>query len=107
MEAFARDMRERFIQRIALHLRNNFRQAVAEYTDRELIGMVGRGVLKARTYRITLQADVVRFVEYLFLYHPEFDERPAWKWAESILRSDQLTGTEKMDKIDAADQFLR
>lgn len=107
MEVLAREIRRRFEQQVLLHLRKSLPDSVARFTDGELLHLIEAAVSKAHGYNITLQPDVVRFIEYVFLYDPEFDALPAWDWAVRILNSAQLSGTQKMDRMDATDQFLR
>jgi hypothetical protein len=84
----------------------NLRDAVAKHSDREPIHIVERGVLKAGIYRITLQADIVRFVEFVPL--PSRLRPPAGLgMGRTDLALRPANRNSKMDRINAADQFLR
>jgi hypothetical protein len=107
MQAFARAVQEQFERKVLAHLRANFSSSVAGYSDQDMLRIISSAVGKAQRYGISLQSDVVRFIEYLFLWDVEFDSASEWEWAAQILQSQHLTGTEKMNRIDAVDQFTR
>jgi len=60
------------------------------------------GVKRAQQYGILSEYDVTRFIEYEFKYGEGFEALP---WAAPVLGASNLTGDEKMDRLDAIRVF--
>jgi hypothetical protein len=82
-------------------LRNGNYPEVDELSDAQVLEVIRSGIVGARRYGVELCYDVTRFVEYMIQYGPDFDSDAETAWAGAILRLPDLSGTEKMDRIDA------
>lgn len=88
------------------HLRRNFNGHVSGLSYHQLRELICEGIRKAARHGVQLESDVSRFIEYMILYARDFDTSPQSNWAARILRSAELTGTQKMDRIDDCDPFI-
>jgi hypothetical protein len=50
---------------------------------------------------------VARYIEYMMIYGLSFDSDQRLDWAGKILKTEEISGSEKLDRIDGHDQFLR
>lgn len=91
--------------RMVIHLRTNFSEHTKSLSVAELQTTVHLGVGNATSYRITAEDDVRRYLEYVAMYGVDFDTNPLCAWASAILWTPELSGTEKMDRIDEYDLF--
>ena len=105
MEALGRQSLQQFEAALLEHLRTRFPTQTDGRLDPELRTMIHDGIDRATVYGITLENDVRRYVEWMVLYGPDFDRNPETAWAGDILRTDDLDGTEKIDRIEEAELF--
>jgi hypothetical protein len=94
-----------FESRMVIHLRANFSEQTKSLSAAELQTTVHLGVGTASSYLVTTEDDVRRYLEYVAMYGVDFDTNPLCAWAYEILRTPELNGAEKMDRIDAYDLF--
>lgn len=99
--------REQFVQEMVNHWRTNFRQRVGGASDAELRARVVQGMQRGESYGVLTRYDLRRYLEYVITYGDDFDGNPRTAWAGSILAADGLSGTEKMDQIDAHETFVQ
>lgn len=100
MDAFRESTMDAFEKRAAARLRSRFPARLAETTEDQLRETIRLGVERAKEYEITAESDVLRYLEYMVEYRPDFDEHDETLWAKRILRDRDLTGTQKMDRLD-------
>jgi hypothetical protein len=105
MDVLAQQSLDQFQAAMLRHLRARFPAQTAGRLDPELRAMVHEGIGRAAVYGITLETDVKRYLEWMVVHGPQFDRDPKTAWAGEILRSDDLNGTEKVDRIDEAELF--
>ncbi|HEX5747841.1 MAG TPA: hypothetical protein VFZ09_16475 [Archangium sp.] len=106
MREMGKALQQRFELGAVDYLRTNFADWSELKPDAELFNLIRLAINRARTYGITIEADVLRYLDYMVIYSQEFDTEPATSWAGEILRAQELSGTEKMDRIDAYDEFV-
>jgi hypothetical protein len=94
-----------FENRMVAHLRTTFQKQTHDLSEAELRVRIRTGVHHAAHYNITIEDDVRRYLEYVTMYGPDFDANPQTAWAGEILRTQNLNGGEKMDRIDEYDLF--
>jgi hypothetical protein len=94
-----------FAQRMAVHLRTNFSRQTADFPELELRVRIHNGITQAAQYNVTLEDDVRRYLEYTVMYGSDFDTNPRSAWAGAILNTPDMSGGEKMDRIDTYDLF--
>lgn len=91
-----------FENRMVVHLHTNFSGQIKE---NELRTMVQIGIGRAEKYSIIMEDDIRQYLEYMVIYFPDFDTNPKTAWAGEVLRDKNLSGTEKMSKIDNISLF--
>ena len=106
MNAFGEMMRTRFEGEMVEYLRENFPAQTRDLTDTQCRALVRHAVTKSSLYGIELEDDIARYLDYVVLYGRDFDTDPAFAWTARILQAEGINGTQKMDRIDAYDQFV-
>ncbi len=101
IEVFARDQREAFVQRMVVHLRDDFRRErqARGIRDADLELFVQRGMEKAAKYRVMYEDDVQLYLECMCMLGPDFDCDPQFPWAEEVLKTTYYDGETKMDEL--------
>ena len=81
--------RTSFERRAADHLMQSFPEKcdriITAAAGLTLVGLVREGITKAKSYGLSREADVTRFLEVLVLTWPDLEEHPAASWAKAIL----------------------
>lgn len=98
MQIFGEAMQRGFELRMLTYLRANFPSA-SENSDEEILRIIRQGIDDASRYDIVTEADVQRYIKYMFIYGPDFDANPETARMGEILRTD-VGGSKKMDRID-------
>jgi hypothetical protein len=101
LQALSATVEQSFISRTVQHLRDSFPSEIEAHGLRgqALEALVQRGAAEAATFGITLEDDVRLYLECTLLLSPRFSSDPQLPWATEILRSEELSGTAKMDMI--------
>lgn len=94
-EEFSRYMGDQFVDELMKYLLRKFPQK----TEGELSLLIQGGIGTAQKYGITLEADVVRFLECMLTYGPRFDTDADTAWAGEILNNPELLGREKAKRL--------
>lgn len=105
METFENVAMRAFEDRMLAHLRENHPDKIQDMNDEQLLGLIRQGIRRAETHEVVIEWDVCRYLELVVLYGLEFDESPETTWAGEILRSKELDGTGKMDRIGHYETF--
>ena len=103
MDVFRDYMREQFVTRMVLHMRDTFPDRTEEVEDRRLRKVAHLGLKKAQRYGIGLEDDIRRLIEFLVIYGPRMDVKDTTAWMGDILRRSDIDGSTKMDLIDDAE----
>lgn len=88
---------ELYVNRMVKELAARFEGQCAELDGSAIRSRVVSGIDQGREYSIRDKLDITRFLEYTFELGDDFINT---NWASSVLEDDDLTGTEKMDRID-------
>ena len=83
--------RERFVARMASHVRLYFASAVESLDDQALHGLVERTASRARDYGLASEQDVCRFLNLCAVYGWDFDEQPDNRWMRELLTDAAVT----------------
>jgi len=89
-EALVRASLERFVDVVAVHLRQHFPlecRAMGEPLVRE---KVRQGIASASRHDVRIQQDVCRYVVLAFVLGDGFDADPKLPWAGEILRDESI-----------------
>lgn len=100
LEAFKHKRTQRFDTEMIKWLREHV-PTLATTSSAELAQLVRQGRTRARRLGIYEADDVRRFLLYLGHHGPGFGETDETAWAAEILRDGNLTGTEKLEALDA------
>lgn len=100
MKALSEYMVEQFVDAALLHLRTTFPEQIKDVTDDGLRDTIYTGIDNAREYNITIEEDVLRYLELMTTYGADFDTNPETSWAEEILNKEDARGAEKIKLID-------
>lgn len=88
-----------FVDKLLPRLRRAFPQETIDRDDQDLARTVHQAVLKAATYGVLFETDVVRFVACFIHLGPSFDRDSLRPWAGAILSDERIDGKEKMDRM--------
>jgi hypothetical protein len=98
--AFEEAALQGYLRRAKLHVRRAYPELVfgvaPEQVDRMLRGLVD----EARTFGLTREDTVDRFIAYRCELGERFHEAPPWAWIGAILRDGARSEREKVDDID-------
>jgi glucose-6-phosphate 1-dehydrogenase len=100
IEAFDESMLRSFKNRMLLHLRTACPEESLNMSDEELRTLIQGGIDKAESYQIFEDNDMRRFLEYMLILSPDFDQDSSFPEIQEILNHEEMDGTEKMDEID-------
>ncbi len=105
MFALSQSMLVRFEGEMFEHLRSVFRSTVARLSDLELHQFIQNSIRLAESQAIIYKTDIRRFLEFLATNGLDIHRNQKLAWAREILADSTLTGTEKIDRIDACELF--
>jgi len=100
MDVLSDYMVEQFVNEALLHLRRSFPDQIKDVPDAGLRSMIYTGIKNAGEYNITIEEDVLRYLEFMITYGADFDINPDTSWAGEILNQEDARGTEKIQLID-------
>jgi len=100
MDVLSEYMVEQFVNEALLHLRTSFPEQIKDVPDTDLRSMIYTGINNAGEYNITIEEDVLRYLEFMITYGADFDINPDTSWADEILNKEDARGTEKIQLID-------
>jgi hypothetical protein len=106
MEVFRRYVLQQFEDRMVTHLRTACHERLNDMPEAELRTMIQYGIAKADGYGVKAEDDVQRYLELMVVYGSDFDTNPQTSWAGDILRTANLAGSVKIDRMDKYDLFL-
>lgn len=99
MEAFTEARVARFEQYMYDHLRKWMPGPCAELGEKGVRRRIHDGIDRAAHYDVFGQRDLARFIDLMFLFGPRFDRDSRHPWAGEILADEDLTPTEKVDRL--------
>ena len=103
MRALSDAMQHRFESSMLRYFRSAYARRLAHVSDTDLSALVRRGIEESGRYGVVTTTDVARYIGTWSSIGPDFDR--SQPWASEVLRSTQMTGTQKMDRIDDYDLF--
>ena len=101
MDSLRGALLDRFVGEMAIHLTRQF-PACAKLEAADFRQRIRAGIEQAEKHGVQAEYDVRRFLELLVEHEWELG---ASRFAVEILEAEDLDGTEKMDRIDAARTF--
>jgi len=100
IEALDESMLRSFRNQMVSHLRKACPEETSNMSEEELGSLIQGGIVKAESYEIFEDDDVRRFLEYMLILNPDFDQDSDFPEIQEILNDEEMDGTEKMDEID-------
>lgn len=90
-----------FLKRTANHLLDNFSAELARHAlpSGQVEDFVQRGVEEAKSFGVEREEDVRLYVECMLVIHPRFASSQDTPWYGEILRREELSGTDKMNRV--------
>jgi len=82
MQAFVRERRRSFEDRVLEHLRDRFPERCRQMTERELRELIQYGIDAADRYAIRIEHDVSVYIEQMLRFGRDLDRLP---WAAKVL----------------------
>lgn len=94
----------KFQDEVIDHLQQSFGSTMEtlKLDDFRLRSIIDGAIEQAGKYGIVSRYEVTRFIEYSFEYGEHFDSLP---WFRPVLIAEELTGEEKMDRLDGLTVF--
>jgi hypothetical protein len=105
MQAFEQQQLATYVKKMADRLRLRFAAETANLPPADLQAMIRDGIAAAARHGVRDEADVARYLEFVVSYGPTFDVDEKTAWAGAILRRTDLSGTGKMNALDARELF--
>jgi hypothetical protein len=81
------------------HVKEFFPEEFASLGEDTVRETIRYGIDCARTYEITIEYDVSRYINLMFTFGRDYDIDPALPWVEEILINTELSGLSKMDRL--------
>jgi glucose-6-phosphate 1-dehydrogenase len=100
IKALDESMLRSFKNRMVSYLREACPKEALNMSDEELRSLIQGGIDKAESYGIFEDEDVRRFLEYMLILNPDFDQDSSFPEIQEILNDEEMDGTEKMDEVD-------
>ncbi len=99
MESMSVYMLEQFEDRMVVHLRKHWPKKCAALGEDAVRESIRKGVQRARSYGITSEYDVSRYVNCMYALCHDFDTDPRAPWAQPILTDAELPASSKMNRV--------
>ncbi len=101
LQALSSHVQDDFLKRTTSHLLGNFSAELARHGLRssQVEEFVQWGVKEARSFGVVHEEDVRLYVECMLVVHPRFAWSQDTPCFGEILQREDLSGTEKMDRV--------
>ncbi|WP_155893438.1 hypothetical protein [Cystobacter fuscus] len=101
MQALSLSRELAFTQRMVQHLVNSFTAElkIHDLSEQDVEPLVRRGMKEANSFGVVSERDVEFYIGCMVVLHPDFARHPRFPWAEQVLRSHELSGSEKIDHL--------
>jgi hypothetical protein len=94
--------RDRFVRRMAAHLRGKFKGRATALPDERLRAQIEQGMAEARRHGMVYEDDIRRYLEFLVIFGAPLDQQAQAPWLADILHDKAFDGQRKLDLIDHA-----
>ena len=98
-QALAQAAQEGFEDRMVVSLGNRFHKECTELGEEGVRRRIRDGLERAKTYGITAERDVARFIRLMFGIRPDFDTSRKTRWAGEILQQTDVPPAERLDRV--------
>lgn len=88
-----------FEDRMVGYLAKRFSDSCAAKGEQAVRETIRKGIERARSYEITTEYDIARYIILMHLFSEDFDTSPATPWAAEILANANLSSFAKMNLL--------
>ncbi len=106
MQVFSDYMLRQFVDAMVVSLGAAYPAQSEELGEEKLRALIDDGIVRARKHGVLLERDVERYLQCLVRHGEEFGQSEETAWANEILTTQAVTGTAKMDRIQAREAQL-
>lgn len=99
LEAFNKDIRKRFEDRMVAHLHEYFPQQCQTLGEEQVRAWIEHGITRAASYGIIAERDVCKYIDVMFVYGRDFDTDTRYPWAAPILKAHPVDPSDKTAKL--------
>lgn len=99
MSQLSDHMKKSFEDRMVKHLNDHFPHKTQPMGEEAVRKSIRKGIERADGYFVERERDVAKFVNLMFLIHPEFEMQPEMAWSKAILQDRTLAGEQKINKL--------
>lgn len=93
-------MVKQFEKRMILYLKEYHSEKCRKLADKKIQKTVRYGINRARRYGITVEKDMSRYINMMFVFGPDFDKDSNLPWVRQILdKKEYKNGSVKMDAL--------
>lgn len=89
----------RFRSAVAARLKKLFPEDYRDKSNEDIHAFVVWGIAKARSYGMTLERDVARFIELVSGFGEDFDRKPETSWMHDILSRETAPAAMRLDRL--------
>jgi hypothetical protein len=105
LEAFRRSLTEGLLRRLATDLRRACPIETAAVPGDALRILIEAAMKRAKEFEIVAEADIRRYLPFVFRHGAAFDVQPETAWAVQILRRRDLEPHEKLNALEEYQLF--
>jgi hypothetical protein len=99
LAAFEAHVVNLFISRVTAHVKTVWPDECAELGDPAVIEIVRNGIQRGATLGLSVELDLVRYVDLSFLLAKDFETNPLAMWTRSILADRLVAPRMKLDRL--------
>jgi len=101
MDVFRRNMLQQFEDSMVEHVNHQFPEVCGEMEEPQVRETIRYGMERAGSYGITIEQEVSKYINLMFLFGRDFDVDTSFPWASGILRSETSPGPapRKIDRL--------
>jgi hypothetical protein len=99
LEAFEAQIVNNFALRVLAHAKAVWPVETGELGDAPTLELVRGAIKRGAALGLTIEFDIVRFVDLTFILGKDFDTNPLGAWMRPVLADRTLTPTAKVDKL--------
>jgi hypothetical protein len=99
LAAFEAHVVNLFISRVTAHVKAVWADECAELGDPAVIEIVRNGIQRGATLGLSVELDLVRYVDLSFLLAKDFETNPLAMWTRSILADRLVAPRMKLDRL--------
>ncbi len=85
IDTLIKQIQTTFHGELLVHVKNFFPDITAEYEDKVLLQHIRKSLDRAKTYQLTTERDLYKYVNITMIYGHDFDEKTEHGWMKEYL----------------------